>query len=55
MKHLGLRIYKRSSEVVGMLCNMSKKIKNKKTKPKQNQTRSRKKHAITCKSHEDIF
>lgn len=24
-KHLGLRIYKRSSEVVGMLCNMSKK------------------------------
>lgn len=24
-KHLGLRIYKRSSDVVGMLCNMSKK------------------------------
>lgn len=40
-KHLGLRIYKRSSEVVGMLCNMSKNNKkNKKNKkPSQNKTK----------------
>lgn len=38
-KHLGLRIYKRSSEVVGMLCNMSKN--NKKNKKIKNQAKTK--------------
>lgn len=47
-KHLGLRIYKRSSEVVGMLCNMSKNNKKNKKIKNQAKTKQNKKQKKTC-------
>lgn len=47
-KHLGLRIYKRSSEVVGMLCNMSKNNKKNNKIKNQAKTKQNKKQKKTC-------